>query len=109
MTADEVRARAATVAAAIGAIDGWRAELVAGTSAIGGGSAPGVELPTWLVSIARTGTTPDALEADLRRLTPPVITRIESDRVLLDPRTMAPDQDALLVALIRSARPEAAI
>jgi L-seryl-tRNA(Ser) seleniumtransferase len=109
MTADEVRARAATVAAAIGAIDGWRAELLAGASAIGGGSAPGVDLPTWLVAIERSGATPRALEADLRRLLPPVIARIENDRVLLDLRTIAPDQDALLVTLIRSVRPEAAI
>ena len=78
MTADEVRARAEAVAAAIGAIDGWRAELVAGASAIGGGSAPGVELPTWLVAIAKDGLSPDALEERLRRLTPPVIARIEA-------------------------------
>ena len=63
-------------------------------SAVGGGSAPGVELPTWLVAIAKDGLTPDALEARLRRLTPPVIARIERDRVLLDLRTVLPDQDA---------------
>jgi L-seryl-tRNA(Ser) seleniumtransferase len=102
MTADEVRARAETAAAAIGAISGWRAELVAGTSAIGGGSAPGVQIPTWLLAIEKRGVTPDALERDLRRLTPPVIARIESDRVLLDLRTIAPGQDAILVDLIRT-------
>ena len=101
MTADAVRARAETAAAAIGAMSGWRAELVAGASAIGGGSAPGVQIPTWLVAIEKRGATPDALERDLRRLTPPVIARIESDRVLLDLRTIAPDQDAMLIDLIR--------
>ena len=60
--------RAEAVAAAISAHDGWRADVVAGMSAIGGGSAPGVELPTWLVSIAKDGLTPDAIEAQLRRL-----------------------------------------
>ena len=99
-TAGEIRARADAVAAAIGAAGGWRAEIVAGASAIGGGSAPGVELPTWLVAIDRHGLSPDALEAALRRLTPPVIARIEGDRVLLDLRTIAPDQDRLLVALV---------
>ena len=69
-------------------------------SAVGGGSAPGVELPTWLVAIAKDGLTPDALEERLRRLTPPVIARIEHDRVLLDLRTVLPEQDALLVALL---------
>jgi L-seryl-tRNA(Ser) seleniumtransferase len=88
------------VAAAIRAHHGWRAEVVKGMSAIGGGSAPGVELPTWLVSISRDGLTPDALEAHLRKLTPPVIARIEHDRLLLDLRTVPPDQDSLLAALI---------
>ncbi len=99
-TADEIRARAEVVAAAIRAHHGWRAEVVKGMSAIGGGSAPGVELPTWLVSISRDGLTPDALEAHLRKLTPPVIARIEHDRLLLDLRTVSPDQDSLLATLI---------
>jgi L-seryl-tRNA(Ser) seleniumtransferase len=103
MTADEVRARAETLAAAIGTLTGWRAELVAGASAIGGGSAPGVELPTWLVAIANDDLSPDALEERLRRLTPPVIARIEGDRVVLDLRTVLPAQDAHLAALLQRA------
>jgi L-seryl-tRNA(Ser) seleniumtransferase len=102
MTAGEIRARAEAVARAIGAMNGWRAAIVEGTSAVGGGSAPGVELPTWLVAIERDGLTPDALEARLRRLTPPVIARIEHDRVLLDLRTVAPDQDQQLLGLLNS-------
>ena len=62
MTADEIRARAEALAGAIAKIGGWRAEIVQGVSAVGGGSAPGVELPTWLVAIERDGLTPDALE-----------------------------------------------
>ena len=46
MTADEIRARAEALAAAIARRSGWRVEIVAGASAVGGGSAPGVELPT---------------------------------------------------------------
>ncbi len=72
---------------------------MAGTSAVGGGSAPGVELPTWLVAVARDGLTPDGLEERLRGLTPPVIARIEHDRVLLDLRTVLPKQDADIPAL----------
>ena len=101
MTADEVRTRAVMIVAALNTRTGWRAEIIAGTSAIGGGSAPGVELATWLVAIAKDGLRPDALEERLRRLTPPVIARIEGGRVLLDLRTVLPDQNAQLAALLQ--------
>ena len=101
MSPDEIRSRAETLASAIGGITGWRAALQAGVSAVGGGSAPGIELPTWLVAIAKEGLTPDALEERLRRLTPPVIARIERDRVLLDLRTVLSDQDAQLSGLLQ--------
>ena len=103
MTADDVHGRAQALADALGALTGWRAELVAGTSAIGGGSAPGVERPTWLVAIAKGDLSPDALEERLRRLTPPVIARIEEGRLLLDLRTVLPDQDATLASLLSRA------
>jgi L-seryl-tRNA(Ser) seleniumtransferase len=98
MTADEIRARADRVASTIRGHDGWRADVLRGMSAIGGGSAPGVELPTWLIAIEKSGVTPDALEALLRRGSPPVIVRIERDRVLLDLRTVLPEQDSALTA-----------
>ncbi|HEV2984135.1 MAG TPA: L-seryl-tRNA(Sec) selenium transferase [Vicinamibacterales bacterium] len=98
MTADEIRARVDRVASAIRGHDGWRADVLRGMSAIGGGSAPGVELPTWLIAIEKSGVTPDALEALLRRGSPPVIVRIERDRVLLDLRTVLPEQDSALTA-----------
>jgi len=100
MTAAEIRARADAVANAIRGNHGWRADVVKGASAIGGGSAPGVELPTWLVAIEKAGTTPDGLEVALRRQTPPIIARIERDRVLLDLRTVLPEQDSTLLACL---------
>ena len=101
-TADAIRARARIVATQIGAMAGWRTTLVDGRSAVGGGSAPGVELPTWLIVVERDGTSPDGLEASLRRLDPPIIARIDRDRVVLDLRTVLPDQDALLARLFGS-------
>ncbi len=102
MTSDEIRARADALGSAIREMDGWRAEIVPGRSAVGGGSAPGVELPTWLVAIERSGLSPDALEEQLRSRTPPVIARIEKDRVLLDLRTVFPAQDQRISELLRS-------
>jgi L-seryl-tRNA(Ser) seleniumtransferase len=103
MTVDEIRVRADAIAAAIRRMPGWRAELVDGASAIGGGSAPGVELATCLVAIEKIGLTPDALETRLRRLARPVIARIERDRLVLDLRTVTPDQDPQLLALLGDA------
>ncbi len=100
LAADEIRGRADALAASVDALDGWRAEVIPGVSAIGGGSAPGVELPTWLVAISSDDLSQDALEARLRGLTPPVIARIEHDRVLLDLRTVFPEQDELLSRLL---------
>ena len=98
-TGDEIRARAETLATALGALSGWSSSVVPGVSAIGGGSAPGVELPTWLVAVAKETLSARDLEANLRLLTPPVVARIEGDRVLLDLRTVLPIQDVLLVTL----------
>ena len=100
MAVDEIRARAEALQAAIGHFQEWRAELLDGVSAIGGGSGPGVELPTCLVAIERSGLTPDALEGRLRTLTPPVVARIERDRVVIDLRTVFPEQDRELATLL---------
>jgi L-seryl-tRNA(Ser) seleniumtransferase len=101
MTAGEVRARAETLAGGLAGLAGWRASLAAGMSAVGGGSAPGVGLPTWLIAIERDGLSADPLAERLRRLAPPVIARIEHDRVVLDLRTVLPDQDQQLLELLR--------
>ena len=93
LTADEIRARALTLAAALNACAAWKAEIVDGASAIGGGSAPGVELPTSLIAIEKRGVTAAALEEQLRRMVPAIIARIEQDRVLLDLRTVPPGDD----------------
>lgn len=74
------------------------ASTVVGESAIGGGSLPGERLPTRLVSIAVNR--PDQFLKRLRRSHPPIIARVEDDKVLFDPRTVLPHQEgALLVEL----------
>jgi L-seryl-tRNA(Ser) seleniumtransferase len=100
MTANELERRSEMLAGAIAKIAGWHVEIVQGASAIGGGSGPGIELPTWLVAIHRDGLRPDLLSARLRTLSPPIVARIERDRVLLDLRTVLPDEDTELAALL---------
>ena len=71
-----------------------------GASTVGGGSAPGSRLPTALLAVSVEGWSAASLERQLRRSRVPVIARIEDDRVVLDLRTVLPEQDALLAELL---------
>jgi L-seryl-tRNA(Ser) seleniumtransferase len=101
LDAQAIGSRAERLAAALRSA-GWAADVVDGMSAIGGGSAPGTGIPTRLVALARDGFTADALEESLRRLDPPIIARIERDRVVLDLRTVEPDDDHRIETLLNS-------
>ncbi len=76
--------------------------IVEGQSTIGGGSLPGENLPTHL--LAYNVESPNQFAATLRRSWPPIVARVENDRVLFDPRTVLPEQDAQLLNGIRSAQ-----
>jgi L-seryl-tRNA(Ser) seleniumtransferase len=80
---------------------GIEVELVPAESTVGGGSLPGERLPTTALAItSRPGRAADLLRR-LREHEPPVIGRIEQERVLLDPRTVLQDEDdALLDAVV---------
>ncbi len=72
-----------------------------GRSTVGGGSLPGETLPTHLAALP--GLPADHLAAALRRQQPPVVARIVQDTVVLDPRTVLPEQDQALLAATRAA------
>lgn len=90
---DAIRARAEAWQAALGGT------LVASESTVGGGSLPGEMLPTWAYSpdVAQV----NAAAAQLRQNIPPVIARVAEDRLLLDPRTVLPGQDAIVIAAVK--------
>lgn len=90
---DAIRARAEHWA---GDVPG---EVVQAESTVGGGSLPGETLPTWAFS-PRVGQPNDAA-ARLRQCDPPVIARVADDRLLLDPRTVLPEQDAALLNALK--------
>ena len=93
---EEIGRRADTLAAALTAA-GFRANVIDGESAIGGGSAPGTALATRLVQLEHPSLSPSELEKRLRELEPPIVVRILSDRVVLDLRTVFPQQDQMLL------------
>ena len=74
--------------------------VIAGESAVGGGSLPGATLPTALLAIESSA--PDRMMAHLRACDPPVIARVSAGRVLLDPRTVLPQQREDLLQALKS-------
>jgi L-seryl-tRNA(Ser) seleniumtransferase len=97
---EALAARARSWLAALGGAAAG-AEVRPGRSAVGGGTLPEVTLPTSVLSLAAAD--PDALAARLRRGDPAVVARIEDGRVALDPRTVLPGEDDLLLAALRAA------
>jgi L-seryl-tRNA(Ser) seleniumtransferase len=96
MSASDVGARAEALARSLGA-SGLVATVVDGMSTIGGGSAPGSQLATRLVAVTLPA---DRFDAALRAGRPPVVARIEADRVVFDLRTVPADVDDELTAAI---------
>jgi L-seryl-tRNA(Ser) seleniumtransferase len=96
-TVGELEARATALAVALGG----GADVVVTSATIGGGSLPGQGLPSRAIAIA-TGDA-DGLLARLRAGAPAVVGRIEDGRVLLDLRTVDPDEDEALAAAVAAA------
>jgi L-seryl-tRNA(Ser) seleniumtransferase len=94
-----VRRRARRWARAIGP----NAKVVDGRSMIGGGSLPEESLPTALVALAGDGAYVSGLARRLRAGDPSVVARIESDALLLDPRTVLPGEEAALLRALTTA------
>ncbi len=95
MKREQVRARA----------EAWRerlgcGEVIESESTVGGGSLPGESLPTW--ALALSVKSPNKFMARLRASQPPVIARTENERVLLDPRTVLPEQEEILLSILYS-------
>ncbi|MBK9164509.1 MAG: L-seryl-tRNA(Sec) selenium transferase [Acidobacteria bacterium] len=101
MSEEELAARAANSAEALQnrlpkdiAFD---VDVIRGESAIGGGSAPGVHPETTLIALTGRGTSAEDIERRLRLGIPPVIARIAEDRLLIDLRTVRPEQESLVI------------
>ena len=102
MTADEIETRAQSVVERLAERTGDTSqfEIVPGNSAVGGGAAPDVELPTFLIAVTPAGLSPDVLAKRLRQSKPPVIARIADERLLLDLRTVSPAEEAELIEAV---------
>ena len=94
-TEQELKTRATSLSQRLGEA-GVPSTLVEGQGAVGGGTYPGVELPGWALALDPSYGA-EELAARLRAGSPPVIVRIADERVLLDPRTVAVEEEDDLV------------
>ncbi len=77
-------------------------KIINGTSVLGGGSAPGATIATKLIAVTSGDLSANEIAQRLRAFAPPIIARVDGDNVLLDLRTVFPEQDeAISSALCR--------
>ncbi len=94
-TMDELRARAAAYLAGIP-----NACAIESSAYAGGGALAQERIAS--VAVAIEASNPDALAAALRANAPPIVARVADRRLLLDLRTIAPDQDEIVIAACRN-------
>ena len=75
-------------------------EAIDGTSQMGSGSLPTQNLPTRIVALSPTSDSAATLARKLRKAKPSVVTRVKTDQVLIDPRTLLEGDEALLVETV---------
>ena len=98
LSAADIAVRAEEFVKKLGYVSaGIRAELVPGESVVGGGAAPGSNLPTHLIALSSESLSSDQLAARLRQNDPPIVARVEESRVLIDLRTVFPEQEAVVL------------
>jgi L-seryl-tRNA(Ser) seleniumtransferase len=94
LTKGEIAARAESLAAKLDQISQkLKLEIIDGESVIGGGAAPSSVLPTRLIALSHADLSANELSSRLRASNSPIIARVEDGRVLLDLRTVFPEQD----------------
>ena len=96
LSAPEIRSRAESLVARVGSLRGVQVEVIEGTSVIGGGTAPTTTLPTFLLAITCERYDCGELLTRLRSNSPPIVARIEGDRLVLDLRTVSAEDDSTL-------------
>ncbi len=99
-----LKERAETLASLIRRIDTediFETGVKTGSSQVGGGSLPARDLPTYVVALGGTEMGAQSLENRLRENDPPIIGRIEADRLLLDVRTLFPEHLEVIQTALR--------
>ncbi len=99
LTKEAIGERAGALAARI-ATPKLKVEIMDGESILGGGAAPSSTLPTRVLALTCEGLSADELAARMRGSDPPIIARVDEGRVLLDLRTVFPEQEAAVATAL---------
>jgi L-seryl-tRNA(Ser) seleniumtransferase len=104
LTSDEIENRAKLLIHQIrgDGSNALKASVLSGESAIGGGAGPTTAPPTSLIALTHERLSAQEIETLLRKSTPPIISRISDGKVLLDIRTVFPDEESHLVESLRN-------
>ncbi len=102
MTSEDLKKRAENFIEKFGASANLKIEMIEGNSVIGGGSAPTVQPPTFLLALKHVAMSADELEEKSRLSAPPVIARILDDKVTLDLRTVAENEESELLEHLKT-------
>jgi len=100
-TVEELEERGGRLAARVARVEGaLDCRVVVSRAAFGGGTSPEKLFPSRALALAHASLSADALAARLRSRRPPVVARVEQDRVLLDLRSIRPDEDRIVAAAL---------
>ena len=100
-SASEIRSRAQRVMNRLADTD-LEIRIEGAESLVGGGSAPGRAIPTTVLSLGSTRFSTNQLEEHLRAYSPPILARIDNDRLLIDLRTVLEGEEEEIVAALRT-------
>ncbi|MCK5739855.1 L-seryl-tRNA(Sec) selenium transferase [bacterium] len=102
----EIKKQAEAVVKGIVSTD-LRLSVISGHSEVGGGSLATESLPTWLLTVEKTGMAPDLLALRLRQNDPPIVCRIHNNQVCLDFRTIHSAETALVISALEQLKGDA--
>ena len=95
--------RAESIVAQLGLLRDVTLQIRPGVAEVGGGSCAGHQIPSVAISLNSSSKPAQALAGKLRMIMPAIWSRIEADCVLLDLRSVNPDDDQLLCQTLQSA------
>jgi len=102
-TVDDLRNRAESLKAEIASSNEVTIEIGSDVSPVGGGSLPGAELPTMILQVNHSKLSADELARRFRLGSIRIFPRIQQNRVIIDLRSVLPEDDSKVALAIRLA------